>query len=414
MVCGVAIAARQRYSQAAMSLTLFAGLLCAVTSGAHFATALAAARRLRRAKGSVAVADTPPVSILRPVCGLENHIEETLATSFSLDYPRYEVIFCVACDSDPVIPLVRRLMAAHPRVPSRLLVGDDRLSINPKLNNLVKGWAAARHDWIVIADSNVLLPPDYVQQLLSRWTAGTGVVSAPGAGAAPDGVWAELECAFLNTYQARWLLAADSVGLGYVHGKTMLLRRSDLEEAGGIAALTEEVAEDLAATKILRRKGLKVRLTLAPFLQPLGCRSFAAVWRRQVRWARLRRAGFPVLYAHEIAAGGLLPIALLALVAAGQGLHPGWLGAFVLAWYGAEALVAVAAGWHLSAKSVLCWVLRDLLQPILWAAGWLGNRFEWRGNGMEVSDEVRLAWPRLMALVRRLRGSRPQPASPDA
>jgi ceramide glucosyltransferase len=377
-----------------MSLTLLAGLVCAVTGGAHFATALVAARRLRLAKRPVALTETPPVTILRPVCGLENHIETTLASGFRLDYPHYELVFCVARRDDPVIPLVRRLIAAHPGVPARLLVGDDRIGINPKLNNLVKGWAAARHDWTIMSDSNVLLPRDYIQRLLSRWAPGTGMVSAPGIGTAPQGAWAELECAFLNTYQARWLLAADSLGFGYAQGKTMLLRRSDLEPAGGIGALTAEVAEDLAATKILRRAGLKVRLALDPFLHPLGRRSLSEVWRRQVRWARLRRAGFPAIYAQEIAAGGLLPIALLAWLAWAEGLHPGWVGAFALAWYGAEALVAVAAGWRLSPRAALFWVLRDLLQPVLWTAGWAGSRFEWRGNGKEVSEEALPPRPR--------------------
>ena len=106
------------------------------------------------------------------------------------------------------MPLVQRLIAAHPQVPAKLLVGDDRISINPKLNNIVKGWEAASHDWIVMADSNVLMPPDYIERLLAHWddrhrhrqlAAGRG-----GAG----GLWAELECGFLNTYQARWQLAA--------------------------------------------------------------------------------------------------------------------------------------------------------------------------------------------------------------
>src|SRR5262245_55202827 len=88
-------------------------------------------------------ADVAGVSVVRPVCGLENHIEDTLGSAFELDYPRYEIIFCAAAAGDAAVPLVKRLIAAHPHVPSRLLIGNDAISENPKLNNVCKGWRAA-------------------------------------------------------------------------------------------------------------------------------------------------------------------------------------------------------------------------------------------------------------------------------
>lgn len=326
----------------------------------------------------------PPVSLLRPVCGIENFVEETLASSFALGHPDYEVVFCVADAADLVVPLVERLMAANPRVPARLLVGDDPISANPKLNNLAKGWLAARHDWIVMADSNLLLPPDYLATLFARWTPGTGLVSSPPSGVRPDGFWGELECAFLDTYQARWQLAADQVGNGFAQGKTLFWRRDILAAAGGPAALGAEMAEDLASTKLVRRAGLKVRLVQRPFPQPIGRRGFAEVWRRQLRWSRYRRMGFPRYFAAEIVTGGFLPLLLgLALVAAGA-LAPWALVALAVAWYLAEAWLARAAGWPVSARAALAWALRDLLLPLLWVAAWAGRGFAWRGNRMAV------------------------------
>ena len=229
---------------------------------------------------------------MRPLCGLDNYAADTLRSTFDLDYPHYEILFCVATASDPVVPLVEVLIAEHGSANAKLLIGDDRVSGNPKLNNVVKGWRAARHDWIVLADSNVLMPRDYIRQLFASWRADTGLVASPPVGCRPQGIWAELECAFLNTYQARWQYVIDSFGRGFAQGKTMLWRRADLERAGGIAALGKEVAEDAAATKIVRGSGLKVRLVDRPFVQPLGWRGAAEVWNRQVRWARLRRASF--------------------------------------------------------------------------------------------------------------------------
>jgi ceramide glucosyltransferase len=198
-------------------------------------------------------------------------------------------------------------------------------------------------------------------------------------------IWAEVECAFLNTYQVRWQCFADSIGMGFAQGKTMLFRRALLERAGGIRALALEVAEDAAATKLVRKNNLRARVVDRPFPQPLGHRTAAEVWRRQLRWARLRRDTFRFYFVPEIAAGGIPPLAAGAIVVASTDWPlAGALIAFGAIWYGAEAALAYAAGWHLSWRSPFLWFLRDLLLPILWSASWLGNDFVWRGHAMRV------------------------------
>jgi ceramide glucosyltransferase len=307
-------------------------------------------RRATRARDCTdAPSDAAGVSLVRPVCGMENYIEETLRSAFHLDYPRYEIVFCAASAHDAAVPLVRRLIAAHPHVATRLLIGNETISDNPKLNNVCKGWRAAAYDWIVMADSNVLMPRDYIERLLAAWRADTGVVSSPPAGGRPQGFWAELECAFLNTYQLRWQYTSAAIGLGFAQGKSMLYRRSQID---------------------------------APFEQPLGYRSAGEVWARQLRWAKLRQASFRQYYALEILSGSLGPLTAAACVVAALGLPLGSVVALAVIWYGAEAALARAAGWHLSLKSPAAWMLRDALLPLLWIGGWLGRGFVWRGNEM--------------------------------
>jgi cellulose synthase/poly-beta-1,6-N-acetylglucosamine synthase-like glycosyltransferase len=229
---------------------LIAGLLCVAATALHLISIVIVARRLRRARS---VIDAPRlgerapnyfsarayprsdrgwqsirrgtcgqtsnagahcngsgaqsaagVSLVRPVCGIDNYVEDTLHSAFHLDYSRYEIIFCVAFAADPVVPLVRRLIAEHPHVAAQLLIGNESISDNPKPNNVYKGWRAAAHDWVVMAESNVLMPRDYIERLLAAWRHDTGLVASPPIGCCPDGFWAELECAFLNGYQARW------------------------------------------------------------------------------------------------------------------------------------------------------------------------------------------------------------------
>ncbi|MBV8663590.1 MAG: glycosyltransferase, partial [Hyphomicrobiales bacterium] len=276
-----------------------------------FTSALAAFRCRRDTTHLPPPASAPPVSVVQPLCGIEAFSKETLASIFALDYPDYEVVFCVADPADPIAPLARRAMAAHPDIPSRLLIGDDRISGNPKLNNVVKGWNGTTRPWVVIADSNVLMPRDYIQRLLARWRPDTGIVCAPPIGAKPESFAAEVECAFLNTYQARWQYAAEVLGFGFAQGKTMLWRRDVLNGGGGIEALGAEIAEDAASTKLVHRAGLRAHLVDGPFQQPLGARTLRDIWRRQVRWARLRRATFALHFAPEI-----FTTSLFALIAA--------------------------------------------------------------------------------------------------
>jgi ceramide glucosyltransferase len=359
---------------------------CIAATAVHVASTIVATIRCKAPDRRRAPAHSPGVSLVRPVCGIENYVEETLRSAFELDYPRCEIIFCIASAQDPVVPLVKRLIAAHPHRTARLLIGNETISDNPKLNNCFKGWRAAAYDWVIFADSNVLMPPDYIQRLMSAWRADTGLVCSPPVGCRPDGFWAEVECAFLNTYQARVQYTADTIGMGFAQGKTMLWERGVLDEAGGIRILASELAEDAAATKAVRRAGLRVRLVDAPFEQPLGYRRAKEVWRRQVRWARLRRASFKPYFLPEILAGAAWPLAAAAFAAAQSDVSMATVPALAAVWYGSEAVLAWAAGWHLSVRSPLAWILRDLLLPVLWFNGWLDSAFIWRGNEMRTAE----------------------------
>jgi ceramide glucosyltransferase len=377
---------------------LAAATFCIAVSAVQITSIAIAIARLRQSASEKRSFDHPPVSLVRPVCGIDNYAAETLGSTFELDYPCYEILFCVASAKDPAVPLVKSLIAAYPKAAVRLLIGDDRVSANPKLNNVVKGWRDAAHQWVVIADSNVLMPPDYIQQLFASWRDDTGLVASPPIGSHPQGFWAEIECAFLNSYQARWQYIVDSFGKGFAQGKTMLWRRADLERAGGIAALGKEVAEDAAATKIVRDAGLKVRLIDRPLAQPLGHRGAREVWNRQLRWARLRRASFLLYFLPEILSGGLLPMVVVGVLAKAFGLPLTLcLASFGALWYGGEMLLAAAAGWHVSPLHPIYGFVRDLILPILFVGALRGNDFVWRGNEMQVE---RMQPRQMMAKVR--------------
>ena len=369
-----------------MELTIAAGLGSSALLLSNLASILLASSRLRkRCVIEPPAGSRPPVSIIVPSRGVEPFTEETLRRAFSLDWPRYELIFCVAHAEDPVVELIDAAIALNPKVPARLLIGDNRISANPKLNNCVKGWQAARHNWVILADSNVLMPQDYVQQMMAAWRPDTGLVCSTPIGSRPDGFWAEVECAFLNTLQARWQYAGEALGLGFAQGKSMLWNKPMLDANGGIHALAAEIAEDAASTKLVNGLGLKVNLVASPFEQPLGQRRLGEIWSRQARWARLRRVTFPLFFAPEILTGAALPLllGLVAAASAGVSLPTTTLCVLVIA-YLPECLLAWAKGWYLSSRSVTAMIVRDAMLPAIWVRGWLGGAVEWRGNAMTI------------------------------
>lgn len=368
-----------------MSAAHWAGLIAAAMVAANLLCLAIAFLRLRRVPvRSALLRAMPPVTIVRPVCGIEAFSRETLNSGLVLDYPDYETIFCVADALDPIVPLVEELIAGHGDR-ARLIVGDVAVSANPKLNNCIKGWDAARHEWLILADSNVLMPKDYIQRLLAAWREDTGLVCSTPVGSRPDGLWAELECAFLNTFQARWQYAGEAMGFGFAQGKSMLWNKPFLDANGGIAALGAEIAEDAAATKLVRRAGKHVHLVDQPFEQPLGARSLHDVVQRQFRWARLRRVTFLPFFAPEILVGPLVPVMLAALAAPAFGLPP-FLAPLVIlpVWYGAEIALAAGMGWYRSWRFLLALLLRDLIFPGIWAYAFVAGDVSWRGNAMKI------------------------------
>ena len=195
-----------------MAMAYAAAWFCLLLTLCNLISIGVAAIRARRRPAPLPSRAAPGVSIVRPLCGLDNFCDETLESSFRLDYPSYEIIFCVARANDPVVPLVHRLIAKYPAIPASLIVGDEKMSVNPKLNNCVKGWDAARYNWIILADANVLMPKDYIQRLLAGWRRRTGLVCSMPLGSRPQNLWAELECAFLNGFEARWQYCAEAAG----------------------------------------------------------------------------------------------------------------------------------------------------------------------------------------------------------
>ncbi len=317
----------------------------------------------------------PKYSIIRPLQENSEFFAQTCNSTFLLYHiEECEIIFTADETVDPkVIEIVKVICAQYPHISAKIIIDSDKYAQNPKLNNLYKGWKVAQGIWILMIDSNILLPRDTLWRFSSVWNITTGLVCSPPIGTHPDNFWAQVECTFLNTFQAKWQKLANFFNYGFAQGKVMFCHKHLLESLGGLLALDIEACEDAAATKLIRQENLQVHLVKKLFHQPLGHRSFSIIWQRQVRWARLRRITFPHWYTIEILASAM-PF-LVSLV-----IFPANYFMILVSWgatYLGEIVLAKMSNWPLSWQSPFAMLIRDFLMIGIYFAGWWGKTFKW-------------------------------------
>lgn len=328
-----------------------------------------------------------PISILKPIKGLEPDLYRNLESYFELRYPNYEIIFCLADGNDPARPIIERLLSEYPRTNARLLIEPRDVGCNPKINNLISGFEKAQNDWIVISDSNIRVKPNFLKKLVAHLDSQTGVLTALVTGT-DENTWAgRLEASFLNTFYFKWMVIASRFNRTCVLGKTMVFRRSVANRFGGMNSLAKYIAEDYMAGESMRQLGMKVVLMHEPVEQPLKNYSASQFLNRHVRWGRIRRAHTPWLYLIEPLGSALVPavVGALSLPLIVQ-INPeeAFLGQMSLALLLDSLLVRKVTGtW--SARFLAAWLLRELLVLPLWLYSLSSRVIDWRGQKLRLT-----------------------------
>lgn len=357
----------------------------AAAFGSMLLGTLYALREFRK-KSRRAEAVLPEVTVLKPVKGADSDFAENIQSFFELDYPAYELVFSVADPADAAVPHVEAMRARYPNVDCRLVVGSVDAGPNPKVNNLILPYEAAKYDVVLISDSNVRAPRDYLRRVVPHLAPDVGVVTAVIAGRGPHGVGGMLEATYLNSFYARWMHISSAVGHTFVVGKSMLFRKSAMERVGGLANFSRYIAEDYMAGQAMRRLGLKVVIMPEPIPQHLGRHSFADFWSRHLRWGRIRKAQAPLAFLVEPllsspVSGGIGAFAASALL----GL-PGWIFFLVhwATWFLADLTLMRRLEPGFTLRMLPGWFLRETLAVPLWLHMALGNSIVWRGNRLRI------------------------------
>jgi len=324
--------------------------------------------------------EPPPISILKPLAGVEEGLEENLISFFEQQHPCFEILFAVQDASDKAVPVVEKLQARYPDVASRLIVTGEPPYPNIKVYKLDRMLEAARYDLIVMADSDVRAGPGTLAALAAEFQdAGVALSTCPYRAVPGRSFWSTLEALGLNTQFLGGVLVARMLeGMKFAVGPTIAARRSAIQEIGGWDALREYHAEDFVLGKMVAERGRCVILSSHVIEHRIGAQSLAANFTHRMRWRRSTRRSRPWGYVGELFTNPL-PLALALWL-----VKPAW-------WPAAAAALAFRA---LAAWATAEYVLQDPLTRRLWAliplqdfadfpiwvCGFFGNTIQWRGR----------------------------------
>jgi ceramide glucosyltransferase len=324
-------------------------------------------------------------SIVAPLAGADDASEFYIGRLAELSRAGAEVLICVASELDAAVAQTR---AHWPDAP--ILVGSDD-TFNPKLNNVRKGLEAATRPVVALCDAGIALSAGELAAAAAALSDEVGLVLALKASERPQGFAAEMECAYINGHQARFLLAADRLGMPVASGGVTILSREVLQRIGGHQGFLDYIADDYSVVRAVRdRVGRTTWLANVMPRMPVGGRRWSEVWRRQVRWGSTR-LNLPtevmalVLFEPAIGwlASGLAGIMALLAAGAGTGLVAFAIVAHTAAWLAAEAWFLAGYALPFGPRAWVAALAREILMPVLAAQSWCGrHKIDWRGTDL--------------------------------
>ena len=360
-----------------------AGLACCTV---FLILVILAARRFRRRQenGSTGIGDLQPVSLLKPLCGMEPNLELHLESFFTQRYPAFEIVFGTRNAQDPALAVVRTLQARYPHVPVKFAFSGEPLRANAKVCSLEKMVAAASFDYLVISDSDVRVSPDYVREVVRPLAdQRVGLVTCLYRGAPTEGLWSRLEALGMSVEMTSGVIVAEMLeGMRFALGPTMALRREVLQALGGIGQLASYCSDDYVLGQKIFESGRLVVLSSHVIDHVALSRSLAGSISHQVRWMKSTRFSRPKGHVGT----GLtfaMPFGLLGLYAGHASRHE-ILGLSLLALAVANRVIlTITAGWwvvgdRLSLRDCWLYPLRDLMGFCFWVASFLGTTIVWR------------------------------------
>ncbi len=367
-----------------VALVALAGLLQAVIGWW-------AVRRYSRRRIPVG-ASQPPITILKPLHGDEPLLEAALASFCAQDYPDFQIVFGLQDAADPALHVIRRLHARFPHVDIEVVIDPAQHGVNRKISNVINMYPRAKHDLLVMADSDIHAPRDYLAKLAAEIDhPGVGLVTTLYAGLrSSETIAARLGAGQINHSFLPGALLARSLGREDCLGATMAFRRKTLEAVGGLHALVHHVADDAVLGRLVAARGETVALATTLPETTVPEMRVGHLFAHELRWARTIQSLAPIGFGLSSLQ---YPLFWAGLAMALSGFESWTLLLFGATWLTrASAMLAIDAALGLS-TAIPVWLLpfRDVLSVTVILASYGGNRVAWRGHILHISP------PRLAA-----------------
>ena len=378
-------------------LEIASWVLAAIAAGslALFYVGIWATVRHRRTRVPLLPDDQlPPVSLLKPIKGSEEELEPNLRCFFEQDYPApFEIVFATTEEVDPGMDVARRVAMDYPQVPVRFVRSDPSFGLNPKVANLAGAMGAATHDLVLQSDANVRVQRDYLRKIVSELeSADASLLTSLVVGQGEESAGAAMENLQLSAFIAPAMCTAlHLAGIHCVVGKSMLLRRSELAAAGGLAFVRDILAEDFILGRRYAELGKKMVLsctTIENVNRRIGVDQFLG---RHSRWLKMRAVIHVGGFLADIGAN---PVALLGWAWLLSGLDAGFgagLAAVALTKAASDAvLVRIARGTWMRPHHALLSPVKDTLMGLVWIYSIFSRSVEWRGVRLRLGRDSRL------------------------
>jgi ceramide glucosyltransferase len=346
-----------------------------------------------------AVASFPPITILKPLRGLDDNLFDNLSSFCTQDYPEYEILFCLQDYNDPAYKVAKKVQDKYPDRDISLIVEKCNLGLNPKVNNLLPAYRRARHPYVLISDSNVMVDGKYLQEIASHTQdPSVGLVSNVIRGVGGRSIGALFENLHLNSFIIGSVSFLDRfLGMPCVIGKSMLMKKADLESLGGLNAFKDILAEDFVIGREMQRSGKKVALSshlINNVNEYWGIKRFL---NRHTRWGKLRWKIGGTKYFSELLANPVF-IASLPVIVSPSRQTLSFVAIIGLVKILDDALI----GRTIHAQSLAIGIpqpspltyflvpLKDFIIGILWFVPLLSSTVIWRGNRYFIGKDSRL------------------------
>jgi ceramide glucosyltransferase len=351
--------------------------------------------RPRRTAPWPAAAARPGVTILKPLCGAEPRLYECLRSFCLQDWPRLQIVCGVRDPGDPAVAVVRRLQREFPALDLSLVIDGTHHGGNAKVSNLINIMAAARHDHLVIADSDIRVESGYVQRVVAPLLdPAVGIVTCPYRGRPLPDLWSQLGAQFINDWFVPSVFVAALFGSrAFAFGATIALRRAVLEDIGGLSAIANQLADDYRLGELTRARGLRTVLSEVCVETVVEERSLRSLLRHELRWLRTIRAVRPVGYSLACVTF-VLPMALLGTaLAGGAPLCLGALGVTMLS----RLLMHFVRSPGKAATWTGLWAapLHDCGMFALWCWGFVAQDVNWRQARLQLGRDGSVASVRI-------------------